>query len=208
MLNGEEEELAHLACVPWLVGVEENDEIEFATFFDDGSNVWVGDVEVLGVGVELDFFDAEFGNAIEFVEGCLLVCRMYGDDRVEVVRRCCDGSDYGIVLLAGLFGLSLTGYDDESAFGYSGSGVQCAESISADGLGWCKTVGFPKAEVCVGIDDGAFVLLRGLRVRLKSGAQKGCSCGAKMFPVHPLDSSVGDWAQTLMLAVAGLERGH
>ena len=64
VLNGEEEELAHLACVPGLIGVEENDEVEFATFFDNCSNVRVGDVEVLGVGVKLDLFGSELGHAI------------------------------------------------------------------------------------------------------------------------------------------------
>ena len=58
MLDGEEEELAHLACVPWFVGVEEDDEVEFAALFNDGSYVGIGDVEVLGVGVELDLFCA------------------------------------------------------------------------------------------------------------------------------------------------------
>lgn len=192
VLDGEEEELAHLACVPRLVGVEEDDEVEFAALFDDGAYVGIGYVKVLGVGMELDLFGAEFGDAIEFVEGCLLVCWMYGDDRVEVVRRCCCSDDDRIVLLTGLFGLSLTGDDDEGAFGYSGSGVQCTESIGADGLGWCETVGLAEAEVCMGVDDGTFVLLCGLGARLKSGAQKSRGYGAKMFPVHPLDPSVGN----------------
>src|SRR5579871_2092726 len=117
---------------------------------------------------------------------------MYGDDWVEMIRRCGGCCEDGVVLLTGLFGLSLASDDDEGAFGYSGIGVQCAKSFGADGLGWCETVGFAEAEVSVSVDDGAFVILLGLRVRLKRGAQKSRDCGAKMFPVHSLSSSVGN----------------
>ena len=111
---------------------------------------------------------------------------MDGDDGVEAIGRCCCGGEDGVVLLAGLFGLSLTGYDDECGFGYSCGVVDGADCVGADGLGGSEAVGFCEAQVGVGVDDGAFVSLCRLGARLKRCAQKGRDCGAEMFPCHPL----------------------
>ena len=136
MLDCEQEKLAHFAGVPGLVGVEQNDQAQVAAFFYYGSHVGIGDVEVLGVGMKFDFFCAELRYSLQLCECGFLVGWVHGDYGIEGVSRCCGGSEYSIILFAGLFRLALAGDYDEGALAYAGGLVEFAEGICTDWLCW------------------------------------------------------------------------